>query len=111
MRGVTLLLSTGALVGFSCAASGADLGPMRPYAPLAPAAYIAPPSPSWSGWYLGGNLGYAWGHARSDAHVPGFSVDSGAPAGVVDMPGFSSSESTSLSSFTGGVQGDRKSVV
>jgi len=104
MRRIALLVvSTSALAGFSHAAYGADLGTMRPYAPYAPAAYISP-APSWTGWYLGGNIGYAWGHARSNANVPGFSVDTGAPAGVIDIPGFSSSETSTLNSLTGGFQ-------
>jgi outer membrane immunogenic protein len=102
MRGLSWLLSTGALICISYSASGADLGPIRPYAPMT-AAPIAMP-PNWTGWYLGGNLGYGWGRARSDAELPGFSVDTGTFAGIADVPGVSSRQSTSLDGFLGGAQ-------
>jgi outer membrane immunogenic protein len=102
MRGLRLLLSTSALICVSYSASAADLGPMRPYAPLT-ARPIAI-APTWTGWYLGGNLGYSWGSARSDVNFPGLSVDSGVPAGTIDTPGFASHKSTNLDGFLGGAQ-------
>src|SRR6266581_5754737 len=43
-------------------ASAADLGPVRKAPPRAPAAYVppAPPPFSWTGFYIGGNVGAAW---------------------------------------------------
>ena len=96
------LLSASAVLCLSYPASGADLGPMRPSTPM----YTAPiaMAPSWSGWYLGGNLGYGWGRARSSTEVPGLLVDTGTFAGTVDTPGFASHESTNLDGLVGGAQ-------
>ena len=43
-------------------ASATDLGPVRKAPPRAPAAYVppAPPPFSWTGFYIGGNVGAAW---------------------------------------------------
>jgi outer membrane immunogenic protein len=51
------------LIATSMAANAADVRPRpAPYAPPAPA--YAPPPFSWTGFYLGGNIGGAW--ARRD---------------------------------------------
>ena len=59
-----ILLSTVALLGLSAAASAADL-PRRTYAP-APA-FVAAPVFTWSGFYVGGNIGGAWRNNNDDA--------------------------------------------
>ena len=62
-----LLLPSVALCGgISSAALAADLPPPMAPPPRAPAAYIpvAPPY-SWSGFYIGGNLGAAWNSGGS----------------------------------------------
>ena len=52
---------TSLLLGTSLAANAADLPPAPPMAPRAPVAYIpAGPMFSWTGFYIGGNLGGAW---------------------------------------------------
>ncbi len=74
MRRVIFALATGLL---STQAFAADL-PMPAPPPRAPAAYvpIAPPF-SWSGIYVGGNLGAAWNHGTvSDANGLGFTLPS-----------------------------------
>lgn len=56
-----LLATTALTFGLVQVASAADL-PARMYtkAPIAVA-----PAPSWTGFYLGGNVGYGWGRVRS----------------------------------------------
>ncbi len=79
MAAVTFVAITGS-------AAAADLRP-RTYAP--PPAVMPVMAPSWSGFYLGGNLGGGWGNGDSD-----FSVAAGRFAGI----------SNSLSGFIGGAQ-------
>jgi len=53
------------LLGTTLAANAADLPPAPPMAPRAPVAYIpAPPPFSWTGFYIGGNLGAGWGQGN-----------------------------------------------
>jgi outer membrane immunogenic protein len=56
---VAIIVAASAVV-FSQIASAADL-------PVKAPAYV-PPSPaySWTGLYIGGNVGYSWGDARTD---------------------------------------------
>ena len=56
---------TSLLLGTSLAANAADLPPAPPMAPRAPVAYVpAVPMFSWTGFYIGGNLGGAWGRGN-----------------------------------------------
>jgi high affinity Mn2+ porin len=58
-----LFISTAvALIAVANGASAADLSPMVTKAPPSPGAY------DWSGYYLGGNIGYSWG--TSDWSAP-----------------------------------------
>jgi outer membrane immunogenic protein len=53
------------LLGTTLAANAADLPPAPPMAPRAPVAYIpAAPMFSWTGFYIGGNLGAGWGQGN-----------------------------------------------
>ena len=63
-----LALTTTALLALGASAGAADL-PMRTRAP----AYTAAPVPqsTWTGWYVGGNIGYSWGRSENDVHVTG----------------------------------------
>ena len=59
------LIGTAALMAFAAPALGADL-PARPYA-KAPV-YTAPQVVyNWTGFYIGGNVGYSWGRSSDTA--------------------------------------------
>src|SRR3954470_6745756 len=61
-----ILLSSVALLGLVSAASAADLPSRRP----APAPFIAAvPIFTWTGFYVGAQVGYAWGDNNND--IPG----------------------------------------
>jgi outer membrane immunogenic protein len=63
------------LLAAALPASAADLA----VAP-APAPVVVAPVFTWSGWYIGGNVGGKWGHAHGDlvaAPVPGFAATAG----------------------------------
>jgi len=74
-----LLLATLALGACGGVASAADL-PQRP-AYQAPA--VVAPAPSWTGCYIGGNVGAGWGRAKVDAGGSGSvsATNDGAVAG------------------------------
>jgi outer membrane immunogenic protein len=89
------LLAAVAVIGFASVASAADLPVKAPPPP--------PPSPvyNWSGFYIGGNVGGAWGLQDQTTNTNGSSW------GVTPLPPlFSSYGSPAFrpSSFTGGLQ-------
>src|SRR5580692_10179702 len=56
----------GWLIGISAAASLLATGALAADLPIytkAPAVYVDPPF-NWTGFYIGGNLGYSWGQSR-----------------------------------------------
>src|SRR5436190_20165876 len=59
----------------------------------------------WTGFYLGGNLGYAWGHARTKIVEAG-SITSfaGLPAAATINNPFAASHSTRINGVIGGGQ-------
>jgi outer membrane immunogenic protein len=62
----SLLASVALLGGISSAAMAADLPPPMAPPPRAPAVYYPPPPVfSWTGFYVGGNLGAAWNSGGS----------------------------------------------
>jgi outer membrane immunogenic protein len=59
------VIVAGALAGVS-AASAADMAPwMYTKAPIPAVIY------DWTGFYIGGNVGYSWGRASTDGNVSG----------------------------------------
>ena len=60
---------------------------------------------SWTGFYVGGNIGYSWGKADTDVAIPGFTV--GSVSGLtddLDIPGATFSDSAKLKGIIGGGQ-------
>ena len=75
---------TSLLLGTSLAANAADLPPAPPMAPRAPVAYIpAVPMFSWTGFYIGGNLGGAWGRGNVVDSLFGVNFTNGNSASFV----------------------------
>jgi outer membrane immunogenic protein len=94
-RLIAALITTAAAVGFSCAASAADLPVKAPVQQAAPAILY-----NWNGWYVGANAGYSWGTSAIDyTQDPGstFLVPPFGAGGAV-------SSSVSPKSFIGGGQ-------
>lgn len=89
----TILLTTAALLISASAASAADLAP-QPYTKAPPP--MMEPSWSWSGFYIGGNVGYGISHSQIDKSL----VDPTVPGGVI----LSSSGSGSAAGVIGGGQ-------
>lgn len=71
------------------AASPAIAAPRAPFMPPVPAY-------NWTGWYVGGNIGYSWGKADSNYNEPAF-------GGVTGLP-TSFSTSQKLNGVIGGTQ-------
>src|SRR6516165_7813765 len=61
MRRVPVAISAVCVAALTQIASAADLGQLVYKAPPP-----APPVYSWTGWYVGGNVGYGWGSASND---------------------------------------------
>jgi len=75
---------TSLLLGTSLAANAADLPPAPPMAPRAPVAYVpAVPMFSWTGFYVGGNLGGAWGRGNVVDSLFGVNFTNGNSASFV----------------------------
>jgi outer membrane immunogenic protein len=82
-----LALAASVLALGSVSASAADLSPrMYSKAPVA-----IDPGYDWSGFYVGGNVGYSWGRARTDGTGSGttsttvFRTANGGPGGIGDV--------------------------
>ena len=97
MRTVRIALIAVSPLFLSLPANAADIA--RPV-------YKASPAPvatfSWTGFYIGGNLGYSWGKAETSASIPGFTNIIGSLD--VDVPGASFSDSNKLKGIIGGGQ-------
>jgi len=86
-----LFLATTAFVVLAATSAGAADMTARPaYAP-------PPPAYSWSGFYIGGNVGYGWGTAKDDA------TESTTMSGVVTRS-TTTSNSQEMNGVIGGVQ-------
>jgi outer membrane immunogenic protein len=84
-----LLATTAAVLLAAGSANAADMAARPAYAP--------PPAYSWSGFYLGGNVGYGWGQARDDA------TETTTVLGVITRS-TATSESQNLNGVIGGFQ-------
>ena len=92
----------------SQAATAADLG-ARIWPPAEPVYKAAPAMMAvynWSGFYVGGNIGYSWGKAETDVAVPGFAIDAATATTPVSVaiPGGAFSESLKPNGVIGGGQ-------
>jgi outer membrane immunogenic protein len=82
-------------------ASAADMPGKAPrYAPAPSAVY------SWTGFYIGGNVGYSWGKADTDFNAAPVTVTvvNNAPISAVDIPGLIGSRSVRPEGVIGGGQ-------
>jgi outer membrane immunogenic protein len=91
------------IIGLVAVAAGGHAGAAD--LPVKARVYKAPPPVavySWTGFYIGGNIGYSWGKADTDVATPGFTVD--ALIGDLDIPGATFSDSNKLKGIIGGGQ-------
>lgn len=63
-----------------------------------------PPIHNWTGFYIGGNVGYGWGQAHSDAAATISAIGSGLNTGNNRITSDGASASTSLNGLLGGAQ-------
>lgn len=78
----SFLMTTAALVALAGTAAAADLPSRRAPPPV----YVPPPIPvfTWTGAYVGGQIGYAFGTSKATAYRAGGALGtSGSPSGVV----------------------------
>jgi outer membrane immunogenic protein len=101
------LLATVAVIGLTSIASAADL-PTKAPVYKAP---VAAPAPSWTGFYIGLNAGYAWGRSSADTSVncstapaPFYFCNSTAGAANAAAVNAAGSGTITASGFTGGIQ-------
>ena len=79
--------------------------PVRVHKRVRPAV-VAPPVYSWTGFYVGGNVGYGWGNARTD--IAGGATTTALPDFLGGFPGnsvaFADSNTARLNGVIGGGQ-------
>ena len=103
MRYLTIaIVAAASAVAFTQIASAADM-PVKAlrYAPKPP-----PEVYSWTGFYVGGNVGYSWGNADTDFNASPTTVNviNNPPIVSVDIPGFVGSETVKPQGIIGGGQ-------
>jgi outer membrane immunogenic protein len=86
-------------------ASAADQGPPSHKAPV----YKAPPPPpapiyTWTGWYVGGNVGYSWGDAHTNFAGSGTSIEFPLVTAIPNDFAFAASHVQHVNGFIGGGQ-------
>ncbi len=93
MRCWPVALAVVSLAGFTQIASAADLPRKAP---------IAPPvvAPTWSGFYVGLNAGYAWGNAKTDV----IGIDSSNVIPAQNIGSLPTAFDPDVNSFIGGGQ-------
>ena len=89
-----LLVIAGLIALATSLARAADMPAKAPVYKGPPQAVVAY---NWSGFYVGGNIGYSWGKAHTD-------VDVSAVTGRADIPGATFSDSNRLKGIIGGGQ-------
>jgi outer membrane immunogenic protein len=94
-RITSLFALTTLVLAVSGSAFAADIGVKAP--PLAPA-----PVYSWTGFYVGGNLGASFGHVKTDFNAAPVTVTTS--GGTFTTPGFGASDTVYPSGFMGGGQ-------
>jgi outer membrane immunogenic protein len=98
-----LLLAFAIIAGALTQAAAADLPPAPPPAPVLAPAFVPPPAYSWTGFYIGGNAGAAWGSfdpTTTTLNPPaGYFTASSVPA--IDAAG---AQSIKPAGFTGGFE-------
>jgi outer membrane immunogenic protein len=82
MNRITALSAALFAVALGGQAFAADLPPAPPPPPRAPAAYIPPPIFTWTGFYLGGNIGYGVGNTNITGNYSGINTSSN-PQGML----------------------------
>jgi outer membrane immunogenic protein len=117
--GLTLLGSLAIIAGGAWSARAADL-PAQPYTK----APVVVPAPTWTGFYVGANVGGAWGHSDPRTStvfsVPGYFAPTSVPAvnaaGVQSLDksgvigGIQAGYNWQLGSFLAGVEADIQSM-
>jgi opacity protein-like surface antigen len=76
MKKVMLAVAAAVLLAIP-PANAADLGPRRPVYKAPPPAMVPAPAFSWTGCYIGGNIGYGWG--RDTVSIPNIAETAGVP--------------------------------
>jgi outer membrane immunogenic protein len=97
MRRLSVALIAAASIIVTQIASAADL-------PRKATAYTPPPVYNWTGFYVGGNAGYGWGHAHSDTTATISSIGLGLNTGNNVITSSAASVSTQLNGALGGAQ-------
>src|SRR5262249_20839253 len=96
MKRLATLITSIALIGTP--AFAADMAVKAPPPPPAPVY-------SWTGWYVGGNVGYSWGDAQTDISGSGTSVSlPGFLVGFHNPSAFAGSNTARLNGVIGGGQ-------
>jgi outer membrane immunogenic protein len=91
------LIAAVSTIALTQVALAADLPVKAPrYAPLPPPPY------NWTGFYVGGNVGYSWGNAGSDINADPVTVIDG--LSLIPIPGFVGSDSVKPKGIIGGGQ-------
>src|SRR5262249_49508476 len=94
------LISSVAGIAFSFAASGLAFAADMPMKAPPP---VPAPVPTWTGWYVGGNLGASFGHVKTDFNAAPVTVTT-IDGGTFTSPGFTGTDILHPSGFIGGGQ-------